>query len=339
MTPVHEITVLPANRTLSCSEEETILDAAIRAGFAMPYGCRKGHCSTCKAQVLDGEVDLEVDSIYSLSDFERDQGFTLLCSAYPMSDTTVEIEGLDVVEIGELVPAADYEAEVTVMGALTHDIRGLELTVDRPVAFRAGQFAQVSIPGTEISRSYSMANPPSAKDRLKFMIKLVPDGLFSSHLEQLQPGDRLRVNGPHGSFWIRDGDRPLLLIGGGAGMAPLWSMLVDLAEAGDTRPIRFFYGARTPADLFHLDELTALGERLADFRFLAALSHVGAADTEGHEHGLVTEVVERHLGGDIGGHDAYLCGPPPMIDAALELLEDHGLKERVTIHYDKFTAS
>jgi propane monooxygenase reductase subunit len=339
MSPLHEITVLPANVTVKCSEEETILEAAIRAGFGLPYGCRKGHCSTCKAQVLDGDVDLEVDSIFSLSDFERDQGFTLLCSAYPLSDATIEIEGLDAADLETAVPAADYEAEVVGVSALTHDIRALTLSLDRPLEFRAGQFAQLGIPGGDVRRSYSMANRPSDGQQLEFMIKLVPGGAFSMHLDGLRPGGRLEVNGPHGSFFIRDGERPLLLVGGGAGMAPLWSMVQDLAERNDARPIRFFYGARTPADLFHLDEVASVGAGLADFRFVPALSDVAAADRAGYDHGLITDVVERHLGPDIGGHDAYLCGPPPMIDAAVPLLEGHGLVERRSIHYDKFTAS
>jgi propane monooxygenase reductase subunit len=339
MTPLHEIVVLPANVTVKCSEEETILDAAIRAGFALPYGCRKGNCSTCKAQVLAGEVDLEVESIFSLSDFEREQGFTLLCSAYPLSDATVEIEGLDAAELDGVVPPSDYEAEVVAVRALTHDIRALDLALDGVLEFRAGQFAQLGIPGRDVWRSYSMANPPSAPQRLEFMIKLVPGGAFSTHLEGLRPGDTLRVNAPHGSFYVRDGDRPLLLVGGGAGMAPLWSMVQDLAERGDRRPVRFFYGARRPADLFHLDPVAAAGAALGDFRFVAALSDVGPDDTAGHEHGFVTEVAERHLGSGLAGHDAYLCGPPPMIDAGLALLEGYGLAERVTIHYDKFTAS
>ncbi|HEY4410817.1 MAG TPA: FAD-binding oxidoreductase [Acidimicrobiia bacterium] len=339
MTPLHEITVLPANITVKCSEEETILDAAIRAGFGLPYGCRKGHCSTCKAQVLDGEVDLEVDSIFSLSDFERDQGFTLLCSAYPLSDATVEIEGLDTADLDAVVPPVDHGAEVVAVTRLTHDIRGLRLALEEPLEFRAGQFAQLGIPGTDVRRSYSMANPPSQPRQLEFMIKLVPGGAFSGHLDRLRPGDRLEVNGPHGSFFVRDGDRPLLLVGGGAGMAPLWSMLQDLAERGDHRPVRFFYGARTPGDLFHRDAVAATGAGLADFRFVTALSDAGPGNATGHDRGLVTDVVERHLGAGIAGHDAYLCGPPPMIDAALALLEGHGLAERVSIHYDKFTAS
>jgi propane monooxygenase reductase subunit len=138
---------------------------------------------------------------------------------------------------------------------------------------------------------------------------------------------------------MRDHDRPLLLIGGGAGMAPLWSMLQDLVERDDQRPVRFFYGARTAMDLFHLEELAEVGSRLVDFTFTPALSHTEGSGPEGCELGLITDVVERVMGDDIGDYDAYLCGPPPMIDAALEMLEGHKLEERKSIFYDKFSAS
>jgi propane monooxygenase reductase subunit len=336
----HRVTLLPARVSFDCSEEEPILHAAIRRGFALPYGCRKGNCGTCKAQVLDGEVDLEIESVYSLSDFERQQGFTLLCSAYPRGDTTIEMEGLDISSLGDnLTAAADYVAKVVEVRSLTHDIRALSLSLDGQLDFRSGQFVILNVPGTDVWRSFSMASPSSQPDRLEFIIKLVPDGLFASHLERMKVGETLGVNGPHGSFWIRNHDRPLLMVGGGAGMAPLWAMLQDLAEQGEGRPVRFFYGARTPDDLFHLDEIAAASERLARFEFVPALSHVEPDAAGGYQHGMVTDVVERLVGADIARYDAYLCGPPPMIDAAVQMLEGYGLEVRKSIFYDKFTAS
>src|SRR5581483_3613759 len=340
MAPVHTLTLLPADVTFECSEDETILSAAIRRGLSLPYGCRKGNCGTCKAQVLDGEVDLEIESAYSLSDFEWDQGFTLLCSAYALCDTTIEMEGLDASDLDDGLPGpVDFLAEVLEVRRLTRDIRGLHLAIDRHLDFRTGQFAQLNVVGYDAWRSYSMANPASQKDRLEFMMKLVPGGVFSGLLDGLSPGDQLAGNGPHGSFWVRDRDRPLLMVGGGAGMAPLWGMLQDLAERNDPRPVRFFYGARTPEDLFHLDEIAAVGKQLPDFDFVPALSHIEESGAGGYECGLITDVVERRIGRGIGDYDAYLCGPPPMIDAALAVLEGYGLEERKSIFYDKFTAS
>lgn len=336
----YKITVLPAGVSFECSADETILEAATRRGLALPYGCRKGNCGTCKAQLLEGEVDLETESAYSLSDFERDQGLTLLCSAYPLCDTTVEMEGLDASELEEdLPPPVDFLGQVIAVEPLTHDIYSLELALDRPLAFRAGMFAQVNVPGTDCWRSYSMANPPSQPDQLSFILKIVPGGLFSQYIPSITAGEKLRLRAPFGSFWIRDHNRPLLMIGGGAGMAPLLSMLEQLAEAQDQRQVRFFYGARTLADLFYLDRIHGFGDRLRDFEFVSSLSHAGEGEPGGHEFGLVTDVVDRRIGSEVQHYDAYLCGPPPMIDAALRLLEECGLRERANIYYDKFAAS
>lgn len=335
----HSVTLLPADLHFECGEDETILSAALRHGCCLPYGCRKGNCGTCKAQVLEGEVDFVGQSTYALSEFERDQGFTLLCSAYPVADVAVEMEGLELEELDGAGRPTEASGFVERVVALTHDIWQLNVQVSDPVAFRAGQFAELNIAGTEDWRSYSMSSPPSQGERMAFMIKLLRDGAFSSRLPSLAPGHRIHLRVPHGSFWVRDHDRPLLLIGGGAGMAPLWSMLQDLAERGDRRPIRFFYGARTLDDVFHVDLISEAGRTLADFEFAAALSHAFPGDAAGLPCGLVTDVVERQLGRDLRRYDAYLCGPPGMIDAAVSMLADHGLEERRSIFYDKFTAS
>ena len=223
--------------------------------------------------------------------------------------------------------------------ALTRDIWQLRLQSSAQVRFRAGQFAELSIPGSDDWRSYSMSNPPSQVDRMEFMIKLLPDGAFSSRLPLMAPGQPIHLRAPHGSFWVRDHGRPLLLVGGGAGMAPLWSMLQDLAEHGDRRSIRFFYGARTLDDLFHVRAVAEVARELADFEFTPALSHVSPSDAAGLACGLVTDVVEQTLGRDLRSCDAYLCGPPAMIDAAVAMLNAYGLEERRSIFYDKFTAS
>lgn len=335
----HSITLLPADLRFECGEDETILSAALRHGCCLPYGCRKGNCGTCKAQVLEGEVDFVGQSTYALSEFERAQGFTLLCSAYPVADVAVEMEGLDLDELDGMDAPTECPGSVLGVVPLTHDIWQLRLQMSHQVAFRAGQFAEISIPDSDAWRSYSMSSPPSETGRMDFMIKLLPDGAFSSRVPLLEPGQAIRLRVPHGSFWVRDHGRPLLLIGGGAGMAPLWSMLQDLAERRDQRSIRFFYGARTLGDLFHVDAIGEVGRRLADFEFTPALSHAVSVNAEGLRCGLVTDVVEQTLGRDIRAYDAYLCGPPAMIDAAVSMLGAYGLEERRSIFYDKFTAS
>ena len=218
----------------------------------------------------------------------------------------------------------------------------LEIELAAPLRFWAGQYVDITIPGAGITRAFSMATPPSEGTRLRFIIKKYPDGAFSSLLDgRLRAGDQLVVKGPYGTCFRREGhEGPMLLIGGGSGMSPLWSILHDHVESGEQRPVRFFYGARTRRDLFHLDEFAALAERLPDFRFIPALSEPGPDDAWEGETGFIHEVVARTLRteGLEGDIDAYACGPPPMIDAVLPVLQMAGV-EPERIHFDKFTTA
>lgn len=186
-----------------------------------------------------------------------------------------------------------------------------------------------------------MANTPGQPDRLEFMIKLYEGGRFSGLLANgtgIKAGDELTCTGPYGMFTLRDSSpRRLVFIGGGAGMAPIVSLLRSMAEKGTTRAATFYYGARTQDDRFALDELERLSGELTELRFVPALSEAdGNGGWEG-ESGLITDVVDR-LESDLEGVDAYLCGPPPMVDAAIALLERRGCPES-HLYFDKFTTS
>jgi propane monooxygenase reductase subunit len=237
------------------------------------------------------------------------------------------------------VPIQTATTEVRAIEPLTHDIRRLELKlVDPPeLAFNAGQYVDITIPGAQATRAFSMANTPATDDRLVFMIKLYPGGRFSSLLDGgLAAGDSLQVKGPYGVFVLREhSDGDLIFVGGGAGMAPIWSLLNSMAERGIDRKATYYYGARTRRDLYYLAEIAALEERLPSFRFVPALSEPEPGDGWDGETGLITEVLDRREG-NLADHEAYLCGPPPMIDAAIPLLQAKGCGE-ARIFYDKFT--
>jgi propane monooxygenase reductase component len=132
-------------------------------------------------------------------------------------------------------------------------------------------------------------------------------------------------------------DSDLIFIGGGAGMAPIWSLLTAMAEDGTKRKATYFYGARTRKDLFYFDELQELTQRLENFEFVPALSEPEPDDDWDGETGLITDVVDRHVD-DLSEHEAYLCGPPPMIDAAISTLQGKGCGE-ARIFFDKFTTT
>jgi propane monooxygenase reductase subunit len=342
MGETHNVRLEPVGIEFTVDEDETILNGAFRQGLMLMHGCKEGQCAACKSFVLDGEVDMDKYSTFALPDYEQDEGWTLLCKAHAVSDLEIELINYDEEVLRSGILLQTLTTHVEAIEALTHDIRRLVLRLDGDQAFdfHPGQYVDIRIPGTDEHRSFSMANTPADTGRLEFMIKLYPGGRFSGLLADgdLQVGDTLEIRGPYGVFTLRDAsDRPLVFIGGGAGMAPILSLLRALAERGSTRPAVFYYGARAEHDLFHLDEIGALGEELADFRFVAALSEPGDAPASDGETGLITDVVARSEP-SLAGVDAYLCGPPPMVDAAIGLLDAKGVPAH-QIHFDKFTTT
>ena len=198
----------------------------------------------------------------------------------------------------------------------------------------------LTIVGAGVTRAFSMANAPAEGTHLSFIIKKYPTGAFSAQLDgDLQAGALLKAKGPYGTCFRREARTgTMLLIGGGSGMSPLWSILSDHVHSGEQRPIRFFYGARTQADLFMLDEIAAVSTSLPDFKFIPALSDAAADDDWSGEVGFVHEVVQRHLRANAlsGVIDAYACGPPPMIDAILPVLQMNNI-DLDHIYFDRFT--
>jgi propane monooxygenase reductase subunit len=183
-----------------------------------------------------------------------------------------------------------------------------------------------------------MANTPRTNSHLEFMIKVFAGGRFSSLLEGgISIGQELEVKGPYGVFMLREkSNSDIVCIGGGSGMAPLWSLLNSMAERGIERKATYYYGARTRKDLFYLDRLQQLEGRLPGFRFVPALSMATPEDEWDGETGLITEVLDRNLEAGQTQMQAYLCGPPPMIDAAIPVLVRKGISED-RIFFDKFT--
>jgi propane monooxygenase reductase subunit len=339
MGETFQVRLEPVGIEFEVDEDETILRGAFRQGLMLMHGCKEGQCAACKSFLLDGEVDLDKYSTFALNDFEKEEGWTLLCRAHAMTDLEVELINYDEEVLRSGVALQTKAMRVEAIEELTHDIRRLVLSGDEELTFKPGQYVDITIPGSEDVRSFSMANLPGDA-HLEFMIKIYPDGKFSSLLaeDRLKSGDEVQVTGPYGVFTLREkSDRPLLFIGGGAGMAPILALLRSMAEKGSERPAVYYYGARGPSDLFHLDELAELERRLPNFRFVPALSHCeDDADWDG-ERGLITDVVSK-LEEELGEVDAYLCGPPPMVDAAIAMLDQGGVPES-RVYFDKFTTT
>lgn len=336
----HRVRFEPMGMEIQVDEDETVLDGAFRQGVMLMHGCKEGQCSACKSFLIDGEVDMEKYSTFALADYESEEGYVLLCRTHAYSDLTIELVNYDEEMMKSGVPIQKLTTRIVAIDELTHDIRGLrlELLVPKEFSFMPGQYVDITIPGTEEHRSFSMANTPTTDNQLEFMIKLYPDGHFSGLLSDgLAVGDELDVVGPYGTFVLRDTAARLVFLAGGAGMAPLVSLLTAMAEQGNTRPVTYYYGARTQADLFHLDELAALATRLPQLTFVPALSDAEADASWTGEKGFITDVLARHES-DLSDADLYLCGPPPMIDAAMDTLQAKGADPK-RIFFDKFTTT
>ena len=328
----HTVRFEPIGIEMEADEDETVLNAAFRQGLMLMHGCKEGQCSACKSFLLDGEVDLDRYSTFALPDFEEQEGWTLLCRAHPYSDLEVELINYDEEMIRSGLPIKTVATTVDAVQPLTSDIVLLRLIPSEPIEYKPGQYVDISIPGAEDEhRSFSMAGTDPGV--LEFMIKMYPGGRFSGLLADgaIKPGDELDVTGPYGVFTLRaSSPRRILFIGGGAGMAPILSLLRSMQQDGTERTATYYYGARTEADLFHLDELAALPGT-----FVPACSE--QSNGWRGECGLITDVVGR-LEGDVSEVDAYVCGPPPMVEAAIALLEARGVPE-AHIYYDKFTTT
>ena len=342
MADKHTVRFEPVGIEIEVEETQTVLRAAAEQGIMLMHGCKEGQCAACKSFLLEGE-DVEHDSYstFALPDSEREEGFTLLCRAHVYEDVTVELLNYDEEMIRSGLPIQEAVGTVVSNEPVTHDMRHLVLSLENPDDFRffPGQYVDIAIPGSEATRSFSMANI-SAKEagQLEFIIRIYPGGLFSEFLASgVSIGDRLELSGPFGVFTLRDSPADLVFVGGGAGMAPILSVLRSLAERDPSRKATYYYGARGRRDLCFDKELRALEEELPNFTYVPALSEPVAGESWDGEVGLITDVVRRHES-DLRKADAYVCGPPPMVEAAIAVLSELGADEH-RIFYDKFTTT
>ena len=343
MAKKHRVRFEPVGIEIDVDEDKTILRAAAEQGVMLMHGCKEGQCASCKSFILEGEEpDLERYSTFALPDYEKEEGFTLLCRAHPEEDMTIELLNYDEDMIRSGLPIQQAVVEVVAKDHVTHDMRHLVVRLVEPKSLRffPGQYVDIAVPEQDASRSFSMANTSSMESGLlEFVIRIYPDGLFSEFLDaRLEVGARLDITGPFGVFTLRDApDADLVFVGGGAGMAPILSLLRSMAEQEITRKTTFYYGARRSRDLCFQHELHELEETLPNFRFVPALSEPEESEEWDGEVGLITDVLRRREQ-DLTGADAYVCGPPPMVEAACELLPTLGVAEK-RVFYDKFTTT
>jgi len=336
----HQLTVEPLGDTIEIEDGQTILDACLRAGVYLPHACGHGLCGTCKTQVLDGEIDHGAASDFALMDFERSDGFILACTATLKSDVTIEA---DVEEDPDArrIAVNDFVGTIVALDNLTHDVKGLRLAIEGgSIDFQAGQYINLTLPGVEGTRAFSIANSPSDATHVELQIRRVPDGAATGYIhEKLKLGDKLTFSGPYGRFFVRKTrGGPKLFLAGGTGVSSPRSMILDLLEEGYSGPITLVHGVRSQADLYGREEFETLAKAHPNFRYVPALSLEPEDSDWRGERGFVHEVAKRLYAGNFEGNTAYLCGPPLMIEGCIAALMQGRLFEKHIFTERFFTA-
>jgi naphthalene 1,2-dioxygenase ferredoxin reductase component len=339
------ITVSGDPQTVPAEDGETVLDALLRHGVGFAYSCQSGNCGTCKCERVSGEI-LELEySEHALSPGERERGVILACRAQVWGD--VEIRRLSAEEF-VMHPSRVMQCRVVEQAFVTHDVLRLRLAIESggPYTFSAGQFAKLQFPfARETPRDFSMANRPD-DPTLEFHIRCIAGGLSAQIPANLKMGDLVRVSGPFGTSYLREQHAgPIIAIAGGTGLAPIRSIVATALEQGLKGPIHLYFGVRGERDVYAEAELRQWQARYPDFRVYIVLSDepdldntqplkVGGAVSPTRRYGLVTDAVRADFA-CFEGFQAYLAGPPAMVDAATELLTAGGVAAR-DIHADAF---
>ncbi len=332
----YQLTIEPIGEVIEVEEGQTILDACLRAGIYIPYQCNHGLCSTCKVEVLEGDTDVGDASPFALMDFEREEGKVLACTCTLQSDAVIEAD-IEEDEDAEYIAISDYTGTVSEIIQLTPNVKKIIVSVPEDIEFQAGQYVQLKIPSVEGARAFSIANSPQAAGHIELHVRLVDQGQGTTYLhEKLKEGDALSFSAPYGHFFIRKSqNKPMIFIAGGTGLSSPKSMIDELLNAGCSQDITLFHGVCAKADLYYQDYFLEMEKTYKNFKYIPALSNKNEGEEWHGEEGYIHEAAERYFGGSFAGHQAYLCGPPPMIEASIKALMKGRLFEN-DIYCEKF---
>ncbi|MBV1789112.1 anthranilate 1,2-dioxygenase electron transfer component AntC [Marinobacterium sp. D7] len=324
---------------IGVNPNEVLIDAALRHGLTLPVDCREGVCASCKGTCQSGRYDLDYVDEDALSEEDLARGGILACQMRVQSDCTVRFD-FDSSLCNSAGPEL-VDARVTRVEVLSDSTATLHLDAGARAGqldFLPGQYAHVQVPGTDEWRSYSFACEPNADNQLQLLIRLLPDGVMSNYLrERAQPGDHIQLKAPLGAFYLQQVTRPLIFVAGGTGLAAFLGMLDQMASNPKqmSQPVRLFYGVTKPQDLCELERLKGYEQSVPGFSFHSIVMNPDAS-WQGAT-GVVTDLFEEsHFNG--GEVDAYLCGPPPMVEAVKSWLDARQM-ENSRIYFEKFSAS
>ncbi|WP_348542361.1 2Fe-2S iron-sulfur cluster-binding protein [Dietzia kunjamensis] len=325
-----------AGRRVECIEDQSILESLLRAGVWMPNSCNQGTCGTCKLQVLSGEVDHRDSPQDTLSAEERTQGLALACQARPLRDTEVALCGSK--EARSTHVLRDLAGTVTGVEEIARDTRRILLDLDEALDFSAGQYIELTVPGTIERRQYSLANTAEENKVLELHVRRVPGGLASDQwlFGTIAVGDRVEGLGPLGDFHAppaeEDTGEPMVLIGGGTGLAPLVGIVRTALARHPNREVVLYHGVRGESDLYDGGVFAELGASYDGFRFVPVLSDETSPD---HRSGFPTDAFLEDIPSS-RGWSGWLCGPPPMVEAGVKAFKRRRMTPRL-IHREKFT--
>lgn len=311
---------------------DTVLNALSDNKIYLPSSCGgKGTCGTCTFKLIEGGTPIKPVERSFINPKAESEGTRLSCQVNVNTDLKISLPP-------GLLDAEIYKAKVVDIEDLTYDIKRVrfELIEPKEMEFKPGQFIQITVPGIDVVRAYSIAGDPKDTGHVELMIRQVYKGAATTFVHKaLMEKDTIDIDGPFGDFYLQeDSNKDIICIAGGSGMAPIRSILYRLEDLGMKRKVKYFFGARTQKDLFLTEELMELSKRFPNFEYIPALSHADDDETWQGERGLITDVVRR-IAGDLTDSEAYLCGSPGMIDACITVLQELNMPEE-EIRFDKF---
>ncbi len=321
----YQVTIQPSGHQFTVHEDETVLEAALRENFALPYGCRNGACGACKGKLLAGTVDYGAYQTNALSDADKEKGLALFCTAQPDSDLIIEAREISAAKD---IPIRTLPCRIERMERLAADVMGLwlKLPSNERLQFLPGQYIDFLLKDGG-NRSFSLANAPEADSLLELHIRLVPGGRFTEQVfTGMKPKDIMRIKGPMGSFFLRESDKPILFLAGGTGFAPIKSILEHAFQHEIDRQMVLYWGAKSLPDLYLPDLPGQWQQAHANFTFIPVLSEARPEDNWQGRQGFVHQAILADFA-DLSGYQVYACGAPPMIEAARRDFTAKGLPE------------
>ena len=310
-----KISVQPSQHVIQAEAGETILDAALRQGLMLPYGFRDGACGSCRGKVLAGQVDHGKAQIDTLSEADRSAGWALFCCARAQGDLIIESKEL---RSTQEVPVKTLPARVQKLTRAAHDVMIVELKLPATerLQFFAGQYIEILLKEGR-RRAFSLANAPHDDACLQLHIRHVPGGMFTDHVfKTMKERDILRLNGPHGNFFLReDSAKPILLVAGGTGFAPIKAIVEHAIAENSTRSMDVYWGGRERVDLYLLPVVERWVLEQPSIHFVPVLSDTPQCEKWSGRIGFVHAAAMQDFP-DLSGHQVYVCGSPAMVAAA-----------------------